>query len=271
MPLHGFRRVARAAWLESTGGSQERRDRELIAADRPRQQALRPGAAPLDHASRTARATSFDSASLSSPNSSSVAGWRAITSTSSGERNDPRSLRNHSRIRRFTRFRATELPTFLLAVMPSRGPLALSRDATRTTNAFDTARRPCCATCWYSLDRSSRSDRPKPPVGPDTLLRGDRDRDPLAALGTPTLEDISPPSGLHPLSEAVNTLPPDPARLVRPLHRGSTGRSAVGSRLASRARDISRASERMSTGPPSHTHILDCIPSRSVGSTAGSP
>jgi len=79
------------------------------------------------------------------------------------------------------------------------------------------------------------------------LLRGDRDGDPLAALGAPPLEHVPPPGRTHPLPEAMNSLPSDPTRLVRPLHGRSTWKRTIGARPDSRAADSSHASEAMST------------------------
>lgn len=217
VPVDRLGHVMRTARLEATSRPENRGDRKLIATDQHPDRPPSDAALRRAHERPAARMTSVESCSYISPDSSRVAAARAITTRSSAG-SVGCSRRNHSRIRRFTRLRATAFPTLRLAVMPSRGPLE-SRGATRMTNALDTARRPCCATCSYSGDRSSRWDRRNRAVAAATLLGGDRDRDPLAALGAPALEHVAPSGALHAPSEAVNSLPPDPARLVGALHR----------------------------------------------------
>src|SRR5262245_58498619 len=114
--LQGFYGITRAARLEAAGGTEKGGHGDLVDPDGAGHQVSRCGGIRPTHAVRAARATSEDRVSLSSWNSSAVAGLRAMTSTSQDAHSARRSPRNHSRIRRFTRFLATAFPTFLLAV-----------------------------------------------------------------------------------------------------------------------------------------------------------
>src|SRR5215831_15516347 len=174
MALDRFDRIARTARLETTRGSEDRGQRDLIPANCEADRPLGPARIGFPHDSSEARFTRPESCLLSSSNASRVAGWRAITTTSR-ESQSVRALRNHSRTRRLTRLRATAFPTRRLAVMPRRDWPLLSRVAVTTTKAPDTARRPRCPTYSYSLDRSRRSDRWKRPVALATATsRGSR-------------------------------------------------------------------------------------------------
>ena len=177
MPLDRLRRISRAAGLESTRGPEGRGQGDLIAANRDADRSLEPARIGIPHDASTARFSRPESCRSSSSNASRVAGWRAITTTSHDRPQSARARRNHSRIRRFTRFRATAFPTRRLAVMPSREGRSAPRMDVTMTKALDTARRPCCATCSYSLDRSRRSVRRKRPVATATATsRGSRRR-----------------------------------------------------------------------------------------------
>ena len=67
------------------------------------------------------------------------------------------------------------------------------------------------------------------------LLRRGRDCDALATLRPPSLEDVATRGGLHALAKTVDSLAPDPARLIRALHRSrltcSSGPSREGASL----------------------------------------
>lgn len=177
--------------------------------------------------------------------------------------------RDHDHIQR-TPPRAT-LPAKPFAD-PALHAISLHGAAHATTRGDPEARRPWCSAPRHHHDervrhrapallrhmliltRSEQAVRRSKTAGlAGHLLRGDRDGDPLAALGAPPLEHIPSPGRTHPLAEAMNSLPSDPTRLVRPLHGRSMWKRTIGARPDSRAADSSHASEPMSTALPSWT------------------
>lgn len=150
----GLGGVTRTARLEATPRTQQRRERPLIETNQRNQHRAEPlrrsrravgrpstRAHDLDSGAST-RSNIFESSSPSAGARSDAASRRAIT-TKSREGSSRWWCRNHSRIARFTRFRATAFPTFLLAVIPSRAPaLGTAEGASRTTKQREERRFP---------------------------------------------------------------------------------------------------------------------------------
>jgi hypothetical protein len=163
-----------------------------------------------------------------------------MTTMSTCSSKSPRQCRNHSRIRRFTRFRTTAPPSFRLAVTPSlrRGRVCNSgcsrclagaalTGATSNTKSRDATRIPdlppsgnpenaeAAPTAGGFRSAATRQD----------LLRAYGDRQLLATLHTPSSQDITAPAGLHARTKSVLTQSLDSTRLVGSLHPGDLPRA----------------------------------------------
>lgn len=175
----------------------------------------RIGRQPMS-ARSSARVTSAHTAA----NPSSGAPGLAMTTKSVPPGTSPRRSRNTSRTSRFTRLRATELPTRELTVTPSRATL-LGPAARITTKCPACLRRPLACTLKNSRRRRRRAalgNVQDPATGSAGLLRGDGDGQMLPALGSPPFEDVSSPWGCHSRPESVRSLSSPVARLIGPLH-----------------------------------------------------
>src|SRR5262245_25115852 len=143
-----------------------------------------------------------------------------MTTRSAGGRIFAWRVRNTSRRSRFTRFRTTALPIRLLTVTPrrERDPAAGRR---RTTRCDVWQRRASRCKSRYSTRRRIRAafgKRSDPTTRSTGLLRRNADRQALAALVAPTLQDLASARTDHAGPEPVRALPAAVAGLIRSLH-----------------------------------------------------
>ena len=207
--------VVRARRLEPAGGGQDRGQGQLVQADegdhgageeawamrrRERSRSLRISCSVASAARFLAMIT------MSWPSGNHALFWRKTSFT----------------LRRI-RLRTTALPTFLLTVTPSRG-WDSGLLCKRITKWREWTRVPRFWTTRYSPRLSSRHRLAKPPG----LLVADLDRQALAALAPPTLDDLAAAVGSHTRTEAVGPLPLDIAGLVGALHGGLPSKKGGG-------------------------------------------
>lgn len=137
VPTDCLMAVVRAAWLEPARRRKQRGDNPLVcpdpAAKTPRKRAF--------HRHCAARAMSVFNSSRRAAVPNTPAPVRAITTRSTATGIRARSMRNHSRTQRFTRFRTTAPPTRRLTTSPSR--VALAFGVTSRVNVRVDTRRPC--------------------------------------------------------------------------------------------------------------------------------
>jgi len=151
MTFDRFYRIPRATWLEAARWAQPRRYSHLISSNEEdcavpphvfENVSCRHTSAP------TARILSFRTWIVSHCEICAAV-CRAMITISRFDLIRGLSCRNHSRIRRFTRFRVVAFPTRRLTVTPRRTrffPASASRGATSTTKLLARVASPCRAT-----------------------------------------------------------------------------------------------------------------------------
>lgn len=161
----GLDEIRGARGMEPARRPHQRRERELIQPQCADRESFRDGALhthPLPRTPGCNRSRSVALCSCCQVDAASrfAAPWRAITTISRWVGMISRCRRNHSRMRRLTRFRTTAFPTRRLAVIPSLARGASSRAAAAsTTKAAAGARVPSRDTRWKSRLSRSRSQR----------------------------------------------------------------------------------------------------------------
>ena len=127
--------------------------------------------------------------------------------------------RKISRTRRFIRCLTTELPTFRLAVIPSRGWPARLGTKCSTASAL-CRRRPCRSHLWKSARRGSLSFRVRrsPESGEDLATDRASGRQALAPFAAAPGDDGAARAGAHAGPESVVLLPAAIVRLKGTLH-----------------------------------------------------
>jgi len=156
VPLKRLLRVARAGRRVPARRWEERRERDLIDPDQQDHSLHQPA---RDHEIPDTDRSLSRSSRIPWKLASRASGFAITTKSRPG---GSCLCRRTSRINRRTRLRTTALPTRLLAVIPTRDPLATFLCMRIRTTSAPCCRRPCCWTRRNSLRRRRRAFLGKP-------------------------------------------------------------------------------------------------------------
>lgn len=216
MHLDRFEGVRRAGRIVATDLPVQRADQQPVEAKEPDQQVLHcaaPALAPRRGPSRArSRLRSRSTPSAALPAAPAAGSARTTTRVPGGRRSS--RARARCRKRRFTRLRATELPTARLTTNPTEGAPPIGSMSTWTTTVLDAARRPRRVTSRNddaSLRRFAAAStqrhcdsRGRARSAISTSETRGSDGQALATLAPAVRQDRPTRAGAHPETETVH-------------------------------------------------------------------